>query len=114
MSPGLCRRDADQIDGDAAALDQQAGNANSGAGRRLGEKLLPALVEGEKVVEVGEEDLRLDDVVQRATGRGERVLQLRENVAGLLLDRRAVIRKGRVDPRLWGDPGLVRAGDLAG
>src|SRR5215470_1916671 len=80
----------------------------------MDEKLLPDLVEGVKVGEVGQEHLRLDDVVQRAAGRGERVLQLRENVAGLLLDRRAVIRKGRVDPRLRGDPGLVRAGDLAG
>ena len=81
-SSAVGSRAPDEIDGDAAALDQQAGDTHGGAGRRIGEKFLPDLVEGVKVVEVRQEHLRLDDVVQRAAGRGERVLQMIKRLSG--------------------------------
>jgi hypothetical protein len=53
---------ADQIDLDQRVLDQQAGRTDRVRWRDF-EIFLPRLVEAVEVVEVGEEDLRLADLV---------------------------------------------------
>ena len=93
--------EADEVDLDQRVLDQQAGRADGGARRRHGEIFLPDLVEGIEVPQVGEEDLRLDDILERAAGRLERRPQVFEDVAGLLLDLRPVIGEGRVEPGVY-------------
>jgi hypothetical protein len=56
---------ADQVDFDQRILDEQAGRTDGGSRRRDLELFLPNLVEAVEVVEVGEEDLRLEHAVER-------------------------------------------------
>src|SRR5579864_5822760 len=81
----------DQINLDAAAVNQQSGCSDRGPRRRCLEEILPDLVEREEVGKVGQEHLRLYHLIQRAAGRFEGVLQVVEDVAGLFLDRGTVI-----------------------
>src|SRR5262245_2661751 len=111
---GLLADRADQIDLDAAAVDQQSRSSNRGARGRRPEELLPDLVEGEEVVEVGEEHLRLHHLIERTAGGLKGALQVIQNVAGLLLDRRAVVGKRGIDPRFMRNAGAEVRGELAG
>jgi len=83
-------------------------------GGGVGKELAPDLVEGEEVVQVRVEHLRLDDTIQRRAGRLERPRQTFEDITRLALDLRAVVRKRRIDTRLLRDAGLEVAGQLAG
>ena len=56
--------DRDEIDFDTASGHQQGADLHGGARRRAGEKLLPDLVEVEKIVEVGQKHLGLDHVIE--------------------------------------------------
>src|SRR5262249_42388152 len=87
---GLLADRADKIDLGGAAVDQQSKSSNRGARGGRPEDLLPDLVEGEEVVEVGEEHLRLHHPIERTAGGLKGALQVIQNVAGLLLYRRAV------------------------
>src|SRR5215472_2485770 len=49
-----------------------------------------------EVREIGQEHLRLQHLVERAAGGGEGLLQIVEDVAGLLLDVGAIERKRRI------------------
>ena len=67
-----------------------------------------------EVVEVGEEDLRLDHVIERGAGGLEGLFQIVEDVRGLQLDVRAVERKAVLLARLRRHAGLEVAGELPG
>src|SRR5262245_66225937 len=102
----------DEIHLHQAAGYEQAGRAHGGARWRRAEELLPHLVEGAEVVQVGVEDLCLDDVVQGRAGGLERASEILEHVAGLPLDVRAIEGKGGVHAGCGGHAGGVVAGDL--
>src|SRR2546421_4571375 len=102
------------MDLDQRARHQEAGRADGGARWRYLEEFLPYFVEAIEIVEVGHEDLRLDHLIEGAARRLERALEIVEDIAGLLLDVRAVIGEGRIPFRLGGDARLVVARDLAG
>ena len=71
------------------------------------------LVEAVEIVEIGEEDLRLDDLVERATCRFERLLEIFQYKAGLQLYIRAVVGKAFECRRASaGTPNLEIAGNL--
>src|SRR5689334_4468938 len=100
---------ADEVDLDATTGHEQPAHLQRRARRRGREEFLPYLVEVMEIGEVGQEYLRLHDVVQRAAGGLEHAPQIAENVPRLLLDVRAVVRKRRVLPCLVGHAGgLVR------
>src|SRR5262249_9160663 len=80
-------------------------------GRDL-EIFLPHLVEGKEVVEVGEEDLRLEYIVERASRRLEGLLEIFQNEAGLKLDIRSVERKVGMLARLCWHAGFEIACEL--
>ena len=61
----LARYKADEIDLDQRILDQEAGSPDRRARGWHGEVILPHLVERMEVVEIGEEHLRLEDVIER-------------------------------------------------
>src|SRR5207244_6235305 len=54
--------------------------------RVRGEVLLVDLVDGRPLADIGQVDVDLDDVGERATGRLDDLLELFERIAGLLLD----------------------------
>ena len=67
-----------------------------------------------EIVEIGEENLRLDHVIQRRAGRLEGLLQVFQDVGGLQLDVRAIEGKTILLARLGRNSGLEIAGELAG
>src|SRR5436305_1141448 len=89
-----------KVDFDAAAWHEQAAYLHRGARRRRREEFLPYLVEVVEVVEVSQEDLRLDHVVERHAGRLEHAPKVLEDVARLLLDVGAVEGERGILPRL--------------
>src|SRR5262249_22675080 len=111
---GLLADRADQIDLDAAAVDQQSRSYNRGARRRRTEELLPDLVEDEEVVEVGEEHLRLLFLIERTAGAHTAALEFFQTVGGLLIDGGAVVGKRGIDPRFMRNAGAEGRGELAG
>src|SRR5437762_9295722 len=70
----------DQVDLDQRVLHEQAGAADRGAWRRRRKVALPDRVEAVEVAEVGQEDLGLDDLVQRRAGGLERLPQVLQNI----------------------------------
>ena len=63
-------------------------------------------VEAVEIVEIGEEDLRLDDLVERATCRFERLLEIFQYKAGLQLYIRVVVGKFECRRASAGTPNL--------
>ena len=100
----VARHVTDEVDLDQRVLDQQSRAADGGARRRHLEIAFPHRIEAVEIVEVGEEDLRLDRVVERGAGRLEGVFQVVEDVGGLQLDVRAVVRKVLLLARLAAEP----------
>ena len=83
----------DEVDFHQRVFHQQSGAADGGARRRHLEVALPHRIEAVEVIEVGEENLRLDHVIERRAGRLESLFQIVQDVSGLQLDVRAVERK---------------------
>src|SRR5215470_1837741 len=104
---------ADQIDLDQRILDQQAGRTDGRARWRDFEIFLPHLVEAVEVVEIGEKDLRLDDLVERTSGCFERLLEIFQDKAGLQLDVRVVVGEVRMPPRFRRNAASEVTGELA-
>src|SRR4029078_11456980 len=65
MLETLTRHISDEIDLDQRVLHQKAGAADGGARRRHLEIAFPYRIEAVKIVEIGEEDLRLDHMFER-------------------------------------------------
>src|SRR5579862_3463885 len=102
-----------QVDFDATTRYEQAADLQCRAWRRRGKELLPHLIEIVEIVQVGQEHLRLYDVVERAAGGLEHALKIAEDVARLLLDVRSVVWKGRILPGLLGDAGRHMRSELS-
>src|SRR5262249_23499556 len=83
------------------------------ARRRHLEVALPYGIEAMEVAKIGEEDLRLDHVIERGAGGLEGLLHVFEDVCGLQLDIRAIERKTVLLARLRRHAGLEVAGELA-
>src|SRR5262249_19352725 len=107
------RADADQIDFDERVLHQEAGRADRCARWRDFEIFLPHLIEAIEVVEIGEEDLRLHDLVERASCCFERLLEIFQDKAGLQLNVRVVVGEVRMPPRFRRNAGSEIAGELS-
>src|SRR5262249_29565816 len=97
---------ADQVDLDQRVLDQQASRADRRARWRDLQIFFPYLVEGKEVIEIGEEDLRLENILERASRGLEGLLEIFQHEAGLKLDVRSVEWKIRVLARLSRDAGF--------
>src|SRR5712691_3283879 len=95
----LPRHVTDQIDLHQSPRNQEPSGSDGGARRRHLEIVAPYLVEGIESVEVGHEDLGLNDMIERAAGGLERLLQVAEHVMRLQLDVGAVVRKRRIPAR---------------
>src|SRR5262249_50061880 len=61
----FARYAANQVDLDQSVPDQEAGRTDGRARWRGLEILLPHLIEAGEIVEIGEEDLRLENIVER-------------------------------------------------
>ena len=77
---------ANQVDLDQRVLDQEAGRTDRRARRRDLEILLPHLIEAVEILEIGEEDLRLENIVERAASRLESRFEVFQDVARLQFD----------------------------
>src|SRR5262249_16708904 len=77
---------ADQVDLDQRVFDQQASRTDRRARWRDPEIFLPHLVEAVEVIEIGEKDLRLDDLIERTSCCFESSLEVFQDVASLQLN----------------------------
>src|SRR5262249_20301255 len=104
---------ADQVDLDQRVFDQQASRTDRRARWRDPEIFLPHLVKPVEVVEISEEDLRLDYLIERASCRLESLLKIFQDKASLQLDIRVVVGEIRRPPSFRRNAGFKIAGELA-
>ena len=105
-----------EIDLHQAIRHQSPGHAHRRSARWLvGEEFVPNFVEGVEVTQVRLEHMRLDNMIERGAGCLEAARELLEDVTGLPLDARPVVREGGIDPRFGGDAACAAvARDLPG
>src|SRR6266850_3457749 len=115
QSPAQLFHRRNRVDLNQATGQEQgrAADLDGGARRRQREKTLPDLVELVEQIQVGQEDLRFHDTIQRRAGLLQQARQVRQDDLGLTGDIGAEERAVRVDPRLAGQPILEVGSELA-
>ena len=104
----------DEVDLDQGVFHQKTRRADRGPRGRGLEILLPNLVKRIEKVEVGQKHLGFDNVVQGRAGGLKGHFEVPENIIGLPLDFRPVIRKRRIQCGFGRNARLVVAGELPG
>src|SRR5260370_13572757 len=92
--------EADKVDLDQRVFDQETSRTDRRARGRELEILLPHLIEAVEILEVSKEDLRLENIIERAPSRLESLLEVFQDVAGLQFVVGTVERKIRTAHRV--------------